>query len=120
MNFSVIAGGGGGPGGGIGTAGTVMTGAVGRIAAGGGGGAFGLNCNKLRSVSTGFGRSTFSDSRWTSGAVGALAALRGSVVDRAAVAVAGVSDDGAGAASPRYTTTARATSSAPRRICLRR
>ena len=76
MNFSVIGASGGGGGGPAGTAGTAgCTGAVGTGAGGGGGGAFGLNRNRLRSVS-GFGRSVFNASRCTPGGAGAACGAR--------------------------------------------
>ena len=66
MNFNVIGGGGGGP---FVTSGATLMSGVPRPGDAATGGGFGLNRNRLRSTSMGFGRSPFSVSRWTSGAV---------------------------------------------------
>src|SRR5712671_5964917 len=91
MNWSEIGasgGGGGGPVGATGSAGcTGLTGA-----GGGGGGAFGLNRNRFRCTGSGGGRSAFSESRCTAGAVG-VPACGG----RAVLGLAARLDVGAGA-----------------------
>src|SRR5262245_3858411 len=121
MNLSVIGGGGGGPGGGGGgPVGAVTTGVVGFVDAEGGG-AFGLKRKRFRSASTGDGRSLPSASRFTSGAAG-RSGFSAWPPCRPAVRLddVGPAGDVGEPITPRYTTSARTTSKAPSRICLRR
>src|SRR5262249_44424295 len=123
MNFSVIGGGGGGCGGPLGTTGAEALGAgavIGRVGGvgetGGGGGACCLDRRRFRSASPGFGRSSSSFPRCTSGAstpagLGLACVLTG---------FATLDDDDGGpdvvCTNARYPTPARATSVAARTI----
>src|SRR6266508_6349676 len=114
-NLYGIGGSGGGGGGPVGT-GATGGGCVRR--GGGGGAAFGLKRNRSRSADTGLARSALSACRCTSIVLGAGAVVRAVRTLPLSLDAGTAGADGAG--HMRYASTARTTTSAASRSCLRR